>query len=65
MAVPQADHQSIIIVREAVGDLQQAEVTQAVVPQRMRLVHDRHTVADQGLFDLLQHPVMRNGHPSR
>jgi hypothetical protein len=50
-------------VRSAIGDFQQAEVSQSVAPQRVGFVCDFHAAADERLLDQIQQAMMGNRHP--
>ena len=61
--IAKADHETVIIVRLAIGNFQQTEVPQAVAPQSMGFVGDAHAAGGERGLNLLQQPVMGDRHP--
>ena len=63
--IAEPDHQAVVIVGLAVGDLQETEVPLALLPERVGLADDPHAVCHERRFDLFQQPMVGDGYPGR
>lgn len=63
MAVPQAEHATVVVAGAFADDFHQAEVAHTVVSEAVRLDANLEVGGLQGIFDLLDEPMVRDGVP--